>query len=271
MASSARRGRHTPRLLGRVTKLDSENFGFPPYGAEGSAFSATDARPESATLADHVHQQIRTEILFGRLRPNEHLVEAEIAERLDVSRTPVRETLQRLATEGLILSRRRRWVVYEHTPVEIREIYETRMALEGFAARLASERAEDRQIAEMRAAMHDLEGPSAEGEGRVEANERFHSLIVAAAGNRRLAEEILRSRQYYFNVGLASQYTSTDIETSQQEHVALLSAIVEGDGHRAEAMARGHIGHALSLILERLPPRGDRNPRETPSRPVDGS
>lgn len=249
--------------------MDSGNMGL--TDSDATVVSALPDRLNTTTLADHVHQEIRNEILFGRLRPNQHLVESDIAERLNVSRTPVRETLQRLATEGLIVSHRRRWVVYEHTPTEIREIYETRMALEGFAARLASERAEDRQIAEMQAAMRDFEGPSAEGEGRVEANERFHSLIVAAAGNRRLAEEILRSRRYYFNVSLASQYTPTDIETSQQEHVDLLSAIVEGDGQRAEAMARGHIGHALSLILERLPSRGDRIPRETPSHPVVGS
>lgn len=237
--------------------MDSESMGLSAEGPDGNAFFAGPDRLNTATLADHVHHRIRTEILFGRLRPNQHLVEADIAERLDVSRTPVRETLQRLATEGLIVSRRRRWVVYEHTPAEIREIYETRMALEGFAARLASERATERQVAGMHAAMRDFDSPSAEGEGRVEANDRFHGLIVAAAGNRHLAEEIQRSRRYYFNVGLATQYTPADITTSQQEHVDLLAAIVERDGGRAEAMCRAHIGHALSLILERLPSRGE--------------
>lgn len=235
--------------------MNSEDMGLSTEASDAAAFSSGLGQMSTATLADHVHDRIRNEILFGRLRPNQHLVESDIAERLDVSRTPVRETLQRLATEGLIISRRRRWVVYEHTPDEIREIYETRMALEGFAARLASERADEQQIDGLRSAMRALDGPSAKGEARVEANERFHGLIIAAANNRYLAEEIQRSRRYYFNVGLVSLYESSDITKSQREHADLLAAIVEGDGDRAEAMCRSHIGHALNLILDRLPTR----------------
>jgi DNA-binding GntR family transcriptional regulator len=248
--------------------LLSEDPVLPDETSEANRLSATSDPASTATLADRVHDQIRHEIVFGLLRPNQHLVESDIADRLDVSRTPVRETLQRLATEGLIVSRRRRWVVYEHTPSEIREIYETRMALEGFAARLASERANEREIAEMVAVMSELEGPSSEGEARVEANERFHGLIISAAGNRRLAEEIQRSQRYYFNVGIVSQYTLADISTSQHGHSDLLTAIQEHDGDRAEAACRSHIGHALRLILDRLPARGD--PSSWQSSPFSG-
>jgi len=236
--------------------MQANDLGLSPGDSGKGQFSPASDRLSTSTLADHVHEQIRNEIVFGQLRPNQLLVESDIAERLNVSRTPVRETLQRLATEGLIVSRRRRWVVYEHTPDEIREIYETRMALEGFAARLASERASEEQLAEMEAAMAVLAGLSAGDEARVEANERFHGVIVRAANNGRLAEEIVRSRRYYFNVDLASQYTPADVKTSQQEHVSLLAAIKERDRDRAEAMCRSHIGHALSLILDRLPTRG---------------
>lgn len=216
---------------------------------ERTRFPLTLDRSKVATLTDHVYHQIRNEILFGRLKPNELLVESDIAERLNVSRTPVRETLQRLVSDGLIVSHRRRWLVYEHKPSEIREIYETRMALEGFAARLASERATDHQLREIATAMRVLEGPSSRGEARVVANGVFHGLIISAANNEHLAEEIQRSRRYYFNVGAALEYTPADIAISQQQHVDLLSAIQEHDGDRAEAMCREHIGRALSLIL----------------------
>jgi len=212
-------------------------------------FPLTPDRLTKVTLTDHVYHQIRNEILFGRLKPNELLVESDIAARLNVSRTPVRETLQRLVSDGLVVSHRRRWLVYGHEPSEIREIYETRMALEGFAARLASERATDHQVGEIAAAMRVLEGPSSRGEARVVANGVFHDLIISAANNGHLAEEIQRSRRYYFNIGAASEYTPADITISQQQHVDLLSAIQEHDGDRAEAMCRDHISRALSLIL----------------------
>src|SRR3954471_15798899 len=92
----------------------------------------------SANRTDSVYEQLRSEIVRGQLRPNERLIEAELAERLQVSRTPIREGLQRLAADGLVASRLRGWIVYEHTLDQIRDIYETRAALEGFAARLAA-------------------------------------------------------------------------------------------------------------------------------------
>lgn len=72
------------------------------------------------------YDRIRWDIVHGILRPNEALIESELAERIGVSRTPIREALLRLEAQGLIVSRRRRWYVYEHTADEIMEIYEVR-------------------------------------------------------------------------------------------------------------------------------------------------
>lgn len=100
---------------------------------EVTVAESTAPREATATLlADDVHRQLREDILLGWLRPRDHLVEVDLADRLQVSRTPVRESLQRLAADGLIVSHRRRWVVYEHTLAEIADIYEVRMALEGW-------------------------------------------------------------------------------------------------------------------------------------------
>src|SRR5690242_1294185 len=77
----------------------------------------------SAGLADGVYQRLRSAIVRGDLRPNERLVEADLAVWLEVSRTPVRECLQRLAAERLVVNRRRGWIVQEHTVEDIREIY----------------------------------------------------------------------------------------------------------------------------------------------------
>jgi len=89
---------------------------------------------------------LRRQIVEGTLRPRERLIAADLADKLQVSRTPVREALYLLASEGLVVPTRRGFAVREFTPSEIIEIYEVRAALEGMAARLAAERGGGRAI-----------------------------------------------------------------------------------------------------------------------------
>jgi len=209
--------------------------------------------PVPEKIADEVYRRLRHAIVRGTLRPNEPLVETELAERLQVSRTPVRESLHRLAADGLIESRRRRWLVYEHTAEEIRKIYEVRAALESHAARLACRRGTDEQlatVADARVELHTADGP-ASGDG-VELNERFHDLIIDAAGNDRLAELIRSNRVYFFNYRIAAQYTSEDRAGYARQHHELIDAVTARDADRAERLAREHIEHALDLILTKL-------------------
>lgn len=202
-------------------------------------------------IADTVYARLRTDIVRGVLRPNEPLVEDEIAERLTVSRTPVRESLHRLATDGLIVSRRRRWLVYEHGPEEIREIYETRAALEGYAARLACERADDAQLAAIAAARERIAAP-ASGDDGVRLNEYFHDLIVDAARNTRLARLIRQGRVYFFNYRIATLYTADEVAEYARQHLGLIDAVCARDAAAAEALTREHVAHALHLIITKL-------------------
>jgi DNA-binding GntR family transcriptional regulator len=210
------------------------------------------AAPRTATrnrLADDVYRQLRQDILLGRLRPRDHLVEVDLAERLQVSRTPVRESLQRLAADGLIVSLRRRWVVYEHTLEEIADIYEVRMALEGYAARLACQRATAAQLDELDA-WFDAR-PSGTGMFP-EFNTRFHELITEAANNpyfQRLADS---NRFYTFNNQLAQHYDRQDVDDSNAQHEQILAAILARDPDAAEQAARAHVEFSLRLIRERL-------------------
>jgi len=165
--------------------------------------------------------------------------------------------MQRLALDGLIVSRRRRWAVYEHQRDEVIEIYETRAALEGFAARLASERASDDQLAELVQCRLEVTAMPRIVSGwadRVQTNERFHDLIIAAAGNKRITHLIESNRLFYFNYGMAALYTEHDLEVSYRQHLDLLNAVCARDGSLAEEITREHINHALGLILDRLYP-----------------
>src|SRR4051794_796607 len=161
----------------------------------------------ASNLTGVVYERLRSEIVRGELRPNERLIEAEIANRLRVSRTPVRESLQRLAADGLVVSRRRGWVVYEHSMDQIRDIYETRAALEGFAARLAAERASWKELQHVAGILLDSAGTlRSPREPLVDVNALFHDAIIEASGNQQIVAFIKRNRLYYFNYRVASMY-----------------------------------------------------------------
>ena len=233
----------------------------------GSRGRATTPRTEEATvseakriseggsdsLSEATYRRLRFDIVRGRLRPNERLIEAELADRLAVSRTPVRESLQRLAADGLVVSRRRGWVVYEHTPDEIREIYEIRSALEGYAAGLAAERATEEHLLEIAKILQEsVDIARVPRQRMVEVNDRFHDAIIEASGNRRLAEEIRRNRLYYFNQRLANLYSDEEVFTSRAQHDQIVRAILDRDSREAEEITRSHVRHALETILAKV-------------------
>lgn len=215
-----------------------------------------DAAPVSnaATRSQEVYERLRGAIVRGELRPNERLVEAELAGRLQVSRTPVRECLQRLASEGLIANRRRGWCVLEHTDADIHEIYEVRAALEGYAARLAAERATPLQVSAISESTRKEPRSYA---GRpvgelVGLNEAFHDAVIAAAGNRRLATATRQTREYYFNFRLAAMYSDAEVIAAFADHQRIARAIRVRDADAAEALARAHVAEALKIVSGKL-------------------
>ena len=209
-------------------------------------------RTVAPTRSDDVYERLREAILTGRARPNERLIEAELADRLQVSRTPIRESLQRLAAEGLVVSRRRGWVVLEHTSVEIREIYEARAALEGYCARLAAQRATDAQLKEIASLHHPKRNLKSSRQHLVEINDGFHDAILAAAQNERLADMIRRNRSYYFTFRIAQLYSDEEADASIAGHQAIARALLQRDANRAERAMRAHIDLALAVILAKL-------------------
>jgi DNA-binding GntR family transcriptional regulator len=206
---------------------------------------SADAVGASPAIRPDVYDQIRWDIVHGVLRPNEALVETDLAERLGVSRTPVRESLLRLAANGLIISRRRRWYVYEHTADEIKEIYEVRAANEGYAARLCCERASDEQLQAIASAHTAVDRASAEE--RVSANDAFHDQINCACGNQRLIKLITENRLFHFNLRLAAAYSPEELDRSSQQHTELIAAVLARDGDRAEAVVRTHVLEAAVM------------------------
>ena len=208
---------------------------------------------DAATRSDGVYERLREAIVTGRVRPNERLVETELADWLKVSRTPIRESLNRLAVEDLVMSRRRGWVVREHSGDEIRQIYETRAALESYCARLAAERASEAQLAEIASLHRDNKGISTSSrEHLVNVNDRFHDAIISAAQNERLFYMVRKNRTYYFNFRIAELYSDEETQAALAGHEAIVCCLLDRDPNRAEHEMRAHIDAALKVILAKI-------------------
>ena len=200
-------------------------------------------------LSEDIYNALRRAIVTGELRPNQPLIEIDLAERLEVSRTPVREALQRLAAGGLIVPRKRGWAVREFTADEIRQNAETRMALEGYAAHLAAVRGSIEHIA-LIVSLHEkrLKLRRIDEQLRVETNRDLHDAIMRAAGNDRLMDAIYQSGQFYFNAPIARLTTEDEFVQGNADHAVIVAAIVAHDGSGAERAMRAHIQRTFSVF-----------------------
>jgi len=205
----------------------------------------------STNLASEVYEELRKSIVEGSIRPNERLIEADLAAMLQVSRTPIRESMLRLAGDGLIVPHKRGWIVREHSQQEIREVYEIRAALEGFAAGLAAQRATDEELAGIKA-IHQayIDTVSDESRGQlVEHNDAFHNAVIAAAKNNLLAEQIRRNSQYYFIHRISGFLTDEEVRGSIAGHESVVQALVARDADLAESTARALVLEGLAKVL----------------------
>ncbi len=173
-----------------------------------------------AGLADRVYHQLRDNIGSHQIRPGERLQEVSLAAQLGVSRTPVREALARLESEGMIVVEGRGFVVPELTDADIEEIYQLRFLLEPAAASIAvAEVASPTDLASMTAAVDEAVAAEKSGDFRafLEANSRFHHAWRALVPNRRMSK-------------LLDQYVG---------HVRFLRVLTLGDAAARKAALNG--------------------------------
>ena len=204
------------------------------------------------SLADAVYDAIHHRIVTGTYRPNQRLVETEIATELGASRTPVREALFRLVKDGLAIKTRQGLQVREFTLPEIREVYEVRAALEGYAARLA---AQLRRRGALKAIESSLKlhaktslDTAVDRMKVVETNADFHNAVLAAAGNDRLQALAAANRSYFFNNEIAAITGEQALRAALDEHVEIFDAIRVGDADAAEQIVRQHVMAGLEVI-----------------------
>lgn len=205
------------------------------------------------SLTEQARQTIREAIIEGRIRPNVRLVAADLAEQLDISRTPIREALHLLASEGLVSATGRGFIVREYTGDEIRHSYEVRAALEAMAARLAAERASTADIKALeRIGAHRIGLVDDPRDVMVDLNDAFHEAIMTAAGNPTLRMVNHRNSQRFFSYKIAKLYSRDEARDAIRGHAAIVRGIKKRDGDAASAAARRHVLDALEITLLKI-------------------
>ena len=205
----------------------------------------SDARPEQKDA----YQLILHAIDVGTYRPGDRLVESELAERFGVSRTPIREALQRLETQSLLARDGRSLIVASLDHNQMAELYVVRSELEGLAARLAARHAIEEEVRFLREMVDEdlsrVDDPAA----LARTNRRFHRQVHLASHNRYLVQQldlVYRSMALMSTTSLAAKGRS---EVAVGEHGTIVEAIANGDGETAAAALRSHISRAFEARL----------------------
>ena len=186
----------------------------------------------------------------GSYKPGDRLVESDLAERFGVSRTPIREALQRLETQLLLKRDGRSLIVASLDHNQLSELYAVRAELEGMAARLAARHGAKEEIRVLRKMVEKDRGILDDPDALANTNRRFHKQIHLASHNRYLVQQlelVHRTMALLATTSLAAEGRSVG---AVNEHDAIVSAIEAGDGDGAYLALKEHISNAFETRLE---------------------
>ncbi len=194
--------------------------------------------------SDHIADALESLILDGTFANGERLDEQQLAQRFDVSRTPLREALQRLALSGLVEQIPRRGVfVRQPGPVELMEMFEVMAELEAVCARLAARRISDEALEELHATNERCNAAvkAREADAYFRENERFHAILYQQSGNSFLENECQRLHKRLHPFRRMQLRARGRLRQSMAEHEAIVAALEDGDADRAADALRAHV------------------------------
>ena len=210
---------------------------------------------EFLPLRDVVFNTLRQAILRGELKPGERLMEIQLANKLGVSRTPIRDAIRKLELEGLVLMIPRKGAeVAEITEKNMLDVLEVRRALEELAVKLACERITEEEIQELKDAADAFQKILSEKDITkiAEADEAFHDVIFKSTGNDRLIQLLnsLREQMYRYRL----EYLKREEYHPQllEEHQQIIDRITRKDQSEAAELIDRHIGNQVDVMLEMI-------------------
>lgn len=225
------------------------------YKAQDWSFNVTSAATPIRDMSQgqDAYQRLIAEIRAGSLRPGDRLTETEIAARLGISRTPVREAIRALEANGLVVHVPRVGASIRRLGYpEVTELYEMRTVLEGTAARLAARTASDVELAELDAISAEMAASISDDKKLYELNRQFHRTLLDAARNRFLIDAVAGLETTLLILGPSTMEDASRAADAQAEHDAILGALHARDAEAAEALMRAHISAAHRIRLRQF-------------------
>ena len=205
---------------------------------------------EYLPLRDVVFQTLRQAILRGELEPGERLMEIHLADRLGVSRTPIREAIRKLELEGLVVMIPRRGaIVASITEKDLKDVLEVRRTLEVMAAEIACDRITPELLDELAEAGEEFRKDSDDYTSLAAADVKFHDIIYAATDNQRLISILNNLREQMYRYRLEYLKDTHSHEKLDGEHQAIFENIRNGDKEAVCTMVGQHIDNQKEAIL----------------------
>lgn len=215
---------------------------------------------EYLPLRDVVFHTLRRAILRGELKPGQRLMEIQLANKLGVSRTPIREAIRKLELEGLVLMIPRKGAeVAEITEKNLRDVLEVRCALEELAVQLACERIDKQEIQELREAaerFHAVLG-SDDITQIAAADEAFHDVIFVATDNGRLIQLLNNLREQMYRYRIEYLKKKECYPQLLEEHQEIIASIEGHDKEKATRITGQHINNQVDTVLGTLRQKED--------------
>lgn len=210
---------------------------------------------EYLPLRDVVFNTLRQGILKGELEPGERLMEVQLAERLGVSRTPIREAIRKLELEGLVIMIPRKGAeVAKISEKNLIDVLEVRRALEELTSELACERITDEYVGKLKHASFAFGASINDTDLTVIAqkDEEFHDVIYESTGNQKLIQMINNLREQMYRYRLEYIKDAEKREAIAAEHQEIVKALEARDEKMAKKLVREHIEHQQLTVLENL-------------------
>ncbi len=210
---------------------------------------------EYLPLRDVVFKTLRQEILTGKLKPGERLMEIQLANKLGVSRTPIREAIRKLELDGLVIMIPRRGAeVAQITLKDLKDVMEVRCALDVLAIELACERMEQEGLNNLYQACENFREAVKTKDTRklAEADVAFHDAIVTSTGNTRLIQLVSNLSEQMYRYRFEYLKDATSHEMLQQEHMEMYQNILKKDKAAAASVVRKHINNQEEAIIKQL-------------------
>jgi len=226
-------------------------------------------QPDTNPQGQIAYAGLIEEIRRGTLPPGSRLREVALAERFEISRTPIREALRLLEADGLVVHQPRLGAVVRSLDyAEVIELYEMRAVLEGTAARLAARAASDVELAELQALNDEFGEVLGDPAESAEVNRQFHAALMNAARNRFLRKSVAGLAKTMFILGRSTLMEPDRAEIAHAEHARVLAALAARDGATAESTMRAHIEAAQRSRLKVLRLQ-EREAEASPEIPID--